>query len=685
MRLRSSIFALSLIACGTAMAGPADDFPLAKGAPGDSFLCIAWRANPDRAAIDEAWEGVFKAFHESGVIEEVWDLISPATKGEEFAEARAFGERMKELGGAVDWHAALAPDGMMAMRMSFPTVNVAMATRSSAQKVDKNYTAFKAILSEFKKRGGADLALEEKKIGDADMQVLSVGNAPISLAIARSKDVLVLGLGERLVSDVLENLGGTAKKPALVGTPRFNKAFEGLAPAKDEIVFFDGANLHGSLLKMMDGIEKEMKNHARPAGDGDEEPESQRPEQWVKMGRALIDDLLVVDYAATSITTKGMRTHEDTRTVLASSAKSRGTYRLFMQSEEIGAFDRFVPREAESFEVSQGTDYAAAHAWARDFIKNTVPNGKRLIEDTLEPMAERMGFDAQRDLFSWLGGPSVTIEMKSSNPMLGSEAVMLKKVTNEEIATKKIKAALAAIGEQFSGAMGGMGGGMAPKRRGGDGEAPMITSTPTTIAGKKGFYEIRINHPMLMMMMAQFTPIWGVSDGYVWFGTSREGIERCIKTAAGEHDNIRKNKRFTDEGIVPKSGDGMVVSVSYTDETGTAEQLQQLIGALGMGLGMATQMNPALSQMPPHVSRVFKAIPSILMKLGPVAGKMNFFQSSAACETRDGDVFRERKVQNYRKPPKVEADDDDDSWGDEDKPADSGKGKSKQKPSTTDE
>ncbi len=94
--------------------------------------------------------------------------------------------------------------------------------------------------------------------------------------------------------------------------------------------------------------------------------------------------------------------------------------------------------------------------------------------------------------------------------------------------------------------------------------------------------------------------------------------------------------------------EGAVTSISFTDESKMAEELQAGIGALSMAMGMLG-MFPA-AEAPPEVQGLITSLPPILAKLGPVAGKLDFYKSSAAYESFDGQTWHSHTVQNYKKP-----------------------------------
>jgi hypothetical protein len=151
---------------------------------------------------------------------------------------------------------------------------------------------------------------------------------------------------------------------------------------------------------------------------------------------------------------------------------------------------------------------------------------------------------------------------------------------------------------------------------------------------------------MLMMMGGGMAPpVWGCADGHLILGSSGKTLTKVLETAGGKNPNITKSKRFQSEAIAP--GSGKLDSITFTDESRMAEQLQEAVGGIATMMGFAGM---AAQQAPPQVRTIITTIPTILGKLVPVVGEIDFFQSSASVSTFNNDKWVTHSVQNYKDP-----------------------------------
>jgi len=620
----------------------ARDVVISKAVPSDVFIFVAGRHNPEQEFLEKAWGEVFEELQKSGVIGDIFTLMTGSMSAEDAAEFEKTTDRIKELADGVEWDKLASREFVFAGRMGVPMPEFMFIGRGPQEAVEKNHKGLRAILSEIEDQSEGAVTVADREEQGAKVSTLRPGNAPFSINIASRKDVMVIAMGDGLLKDALGLLEGKSEAKSLVSTSRFSGAFRKLPAAEDEWVFFDVANL----LKGVRGIFEAMRPPQGEAkGEGEEDPS--------KIFVALLDDLSILDYVAATSRTEGMRVFTDAISQMTPDAKSKGLYKVVVPKERIEKFDRFIPKEAVTFSVSRGVNWNALYAWIKDFMRTKVPHGEEHLVQWSE-LQTQIGFDLQKDVLDWLSGPIVTIETAPSSPMGGPELVVLLEVSDEKLAADRVKTGLDRLGQLLGAAMGGMGG-----------EVPGIVSSPVEVAGRKGFYEVKFQIPALMMIGAQFSPIWGVADGHLIVGTGKKAVGRCLDTAAGKHDSIVKSARFDKEALVPKSSETNLVSISFTDETRTAEELQGMLAGFGM-MGMFTAFLPPQED---GVIKILGALPGLAVKLQPVAKKMNFFQSSSAYETFDGTAWRAYQVSNYRVPPKEKEEDKDfDDWGEDEKP-----------------
>ena len=155
----------------------------------------------------------------------------------------------------------------------------------------------------------------------------------------------------------------------------------------------------------------------------------------------------------------------------------------------------------------------------------------------------------------------------------------------------------------------------------------------------------QVTHPMMMMMLK---PVIGVKDEWLIVGTSAEAINKCLAVAGGDAPSIMENKRFREDGLIPK---GPVRSASFTDTTNFGQELGAALGVIGMVGGMATASMPDQPEDARQAKRIAQTMLSTMMKLSPVLQKLDFYSSESAVTTVDGLVMRQERVVTYKGPP----------------------------------
>ncbi len=633
---RYTIGLLLVALCATA-AEPAraqtdfSKFPLIKAVPADAFIVVAAKANPERKFLDDYWADVHAAFMESGVLNDLWEMLTDSVSEEKLDAIEELKERFSKLCEKVQWSELFSKEMIYAGRFIVPIAHGSpyeglVMGRMDGEKAAANYAALKGLLAEFVKLVETDygegvLTLTETNEDGVKMATLAHRDlAGLVLSIANDKDVIALSFGgPTLLNESMMLLQGSAKKKGMLQASRFKKAFAELPPAEDSLVFFDPSMLFtrlGGMIKMMAGA-KEAKS--------DQESDENEPSEEKENGKAavaaiskLLEDVSLFDCIATVEYTEGHRVFTDSLANLKVDAKNKPLYPILAGGKHSEEFSKFIPKEAHTFSVSSGISFKALYGYIRTFIESHVPGGKDGFVEFDRLQKEDWEIDLENNLIDVLEGPWVSFSTDH-------EWLFMLKVSNE----KKISKVVNDLFKKANDAMG---------------EQNALILTPVEVSGDRKFTQI--SHPMMMMMGGLNPPVWGCADGYLIVGSSAKAVDLCLKTAEGKHPNITKNRRWAEEAMRPKSGD--VDAISFTDEANFAGELQQAIGGMSMGLGMAGMMG--MQNAPPQIRSIFQTIPGILAKLGPVAGKLDFYQSSSEMTTFDGQRWLTKKVQNYKDP-----------------------------------
>ena len=238
-------------------------FPLTKAIPADVFIAVATRANPEREFLDQYWGEVTKAFMDSGILTDVWDLITDAVPDEQIDEVEDIADRFGTLTKKVDWAALFQKEMVFAQRFhsspqgSFYAEGVILG-RIDKQKAPANYAALKSILDEIvklieTKAGKGTVSVKEVKRDGFTIATLASPKAPgLGVHLALWNDVIIFGYGgSGMIDESIALLKGSAKKPGLVTTPRFKNAFAQLPPAEDELVFWDIHRMFGTIQDLL--------------------------------------------------------------------------------------------------------------------------------------------------------------------------------------------------------------------------------------------------------------------------------------------------------------------------------------------------------------------------------------------------------------------------------------------------
>lgn len=664
-------------------------FPLTRAIPADVFIAVAGRGNSERDFLDAHWHRVFKAFHESGVVGDVWEMISDAMDDEQLEKVDEIREKFSGLCKAVNWGELFAKESVHAGRYVLPAVGSpyegVLLGRLDKEKSVQSYAAVKAIMEELVRlieaNGGQGMAVTEIHKDDFTMAVFGPSALPsLGVAVGYWKDVIIFGFGGLgMMEDSVKLLKGSKDVKALVDSDRFKGAFAKLPPAEDELVFWDMSNMFGQVKTMVGGIghnagpskkaaakakpakakakaadaddEGDDEEDAKPAKaksakkaasddeddeDADDEEEEEGPDGGAIIAKVL-DQVSFIDYMASVSWTDGHSVHSESYTKLLSNAKDNALCKVFTGQEPIKNYERLIPKEAKNFSVGNGCNWVQLYHTIRNFVSENIPDGPNHIAHLDSMQADQWNLNIENDILSLFAGGYVSVET-------GNDMVFMLKVTDAKKMGTQLDRLFTFVTEQ-AGKEGG------------------LVISEVEIAGNPGFRQI--SHPMLMMMGGGVTPVIGCAEGYLCIGSSTKGLKTVLETAAGKHANITKSEQFMKESVRPKSG--AIEAISFEDETGKAEQIQAVIGGFSMALGMAGMFG---QDMPPEIRTVLTKIPPLLAKLGPVAGKLDFFQSTSSYTTFENGAWRERSVQNYKGPRPPEEEEDDAKASDDDaKPA----------------
>ena len=350
-------------------------------------------------------------------------------------------------------------------------------------------------------------------------------------------------------------------------------------------------------------------------GEGDALSVRRMAEKLIDRGLGVIG---MFDHAATVHYTENRATYAESITALTEQARSNPFYAVIASGEPMQDFAKYLPQETKTFQVSASIDLDALYSYLLASITDLGPAGEQILGQW-EQIQQQAGFDLQKDVFGWIDGASVN----SSFVLEGREAwVSMLKVKDEQAAREKLDLGLD-LGLKKLAELSA--------------EIPQLAllsmrAKAVEREGLQGFHE-------LALVMAPQPMICGVQDGWLICGSSEDAVLLTLATGRGEHQNARENAELMARALVPESPAGMV---SFRDHSQDAQAMAGVLGSLSMMAGMAGMAIPD-EDARDAVMKVF----GIIAKLAPVVAAIDFYESSSAHSTFDGDRWHALSVTHY--------------------------------------
>lgn len=260
-QITAPLVAALLVATAAAPAEAAEQkFTLARAVPNDVFLYVAGQDNPEHEFLDRYWGEVFDALAECGVVEDLMEVVGSFLGEEEMAEVERLKERASQLLAGVDWEQLASREMVFAERLPAPTggpgggirmgpPDMVWLFRGSEEGAGQNFDGLVAILEavveEINKATGAEAMAVDctkqmgAKVAAVNLLAMVPGAPPLPLAVAQREDIVIIAMGQEILTDVLGLLNESGSKTALANDTRFRAAFAKLPPAEDSMVFFD--------------------------------------------------------------------------------------------------------------------------------------------------------------------------------------------------------------------------------------------------------------------------------------------------------------------------------------------------------------------------------------------------------------------------------------------------------------
>jgi len=636
-------------------------FTLGQFVPDNAWFYIHAADNPDRAWVEQQWAEVFDALKNSGIDRDITTLVMSALSDEDRAKAEATIQKVTTLVRGVSWgdlarKEFVFSEGITPTTYAYGYVLLARGAENSGQ---MNITGLVTILKEVAALSDK-IKLVESKRNDVELWSLRFGvnesgEAAFVVDLLRRGDLIGLvaemPMGGRssasaTATETLENvlglMAGQSGKKSILSHPRFQEAINLVKPPQDSLAYFDMKMFFNDIGRMFEALGKRKNVAQKPAEKEKKEGEGKNgtakeagaqgnaaaagDEDDDAKAMAVLQKVLslcnVLDYSITTVETQGRRELTHVATRIQSGKESCPLASACLLRKPFDRFDQFIPADATGFSLNGFIDLGGLYNVVMDFVSKEIPKGDEVIAQIKGKFVE-LGFDPQRDIFDWWSGEMIHVELPAAvvTPMGGADSVLMIRVKNAELASQKVNGAI----DFISGTM---------QKKG-----QMLMITPAKVSAE-GFREI--THPMFAMFAR---PVVGVSGDWLIVGKSASAVNKCLDVASGKAPSIRENKRFIAEGLVPT---GPVAGASFKDTSKFGQELAAGIGMIGMFGGIATAAIP--DEPETHkVKQIIQSALTIVLKLGPILQKIDFYSSESSMTTYDGPLtVRQESVVTYK-------------------------------------
>lgn len=251
--------------------------PLAALIPDDVCAFTACAHNAERDFLDRYWGEVFEAVRESGIGPDVVELVGtfiPESEQEQIDELK---ELASKLIAGVNWSGLVGGETAFAMRpmkvvqfwsnVMMPPPDEVWLFRGSVGLAAENFTGLVAILDAMAEQINGMLESEVMKVEKGEqfgartasldlLAMIPVPGLSMKVSVAHRGDMIVIALGERMLTDVLALMDGKGKHKPLIQSPRYKAALAKLPAAEDSFSFFDVKMLVGGFRTIADDVFK---------------------------------------------------------------------------------------------------------------------------------------------------------------------------------------------------------------------------------------------------------------------------------------------------------------------------------------------------------------------------------------------------------------------------------------------
>lgn len=611
-------------------------FTLGQYLPGDVWFYVHVVDNPERAWINAKWAAVFEEAKSRGLDRDLAELILATLPPDRRAELEPKLDRIMNALRSVPWSELSGREFAMAERLagSKITNDYILLVRTADGAAERSFTSLVAVLKEVATMGPG-IEIREKTEGGvqrASMHLAEKNLAEMGFAIElfRRNDIIGFASGSRATADVIAMLGKKAPTESLVQSARFRQAVAMVEAPTDSLVFVDTKQLMVDVRQIIETAAA-MQLAQQTDGQPEECEKKQRAAAIQAKLRGVTDEAFaladVMDFVIETASLRGRKDHTDSVMKFQAGKQNSPLAAAFLKRRAFDNFDRYIPASATGFSLSTAVDLERLYRVLVSVLNRHFPEGAAKLAQAHLELANRFGFEIERDFFSWYSGESISVTLPAAfvSPFGGSDSVTFLRVKDGKLALEKTNAAVDFLVNTLKGF------------------GHTLTVSPASVS-VEGFREITY-----APMAAFVRPVVGVHEDWLILGNSAGAINKCLAVRSGEAPSIVGNTKFVEEGVTPK---GPVTAASFKDTSKMGQEMAAMAAMVGSFGAMFVAQIPEKNDDAKKFKQFAQSCLRIAGKLGPVLQKMDFYSSSSSMSVYDGElVVRSTKVTTYKPQP----------------------------------
>ncbi|MBI4583510.1 MAG: hypothetical protein HY717_05770 [Planctomycetes bacterium] len=404
--------------------------PLGWGIPADCLVYFHFQETPRWRQLRPRWQGIFKALEDGsfwdGLVESAMEVgLNPKEREARKKEIESWGELLA----AVEWSRLLEREVALGVRseISRDLTEVLALFRVAPEERARLSSQLQAALEGLAAVRPEFEIVKSERDGGTFYLLSSAKERVVQLCLGSRDDVIAIGTSARLMRWSMQLLDEKASGRGIVFEPDYDQAMGALldsGAAERDFELLVRPPIYFNQLR-------EVAKVLRPEELKDEEAEAAVREQVERRIKAL--DL--IEWAGLAGSFDGQSIQARFQILLAREAEARGFYKAFGLQPPLEDLSRLVPKEAGSFFLWSGLDWAQLFKALSGLLPEEEPGAKAKRRSQLQKKV--------LELAQLLEGRMALFTLPGTPPAIESAALL--KLRDQEGAASKLEEAVGAI------------------------------------------------------------------------------------------------------------------------------------------------------------------------------------------------------------------------------------------------